>query len=122
MASQDPCNDVRRQKREKQYTAYLSITGADLAGEISHGKARLGGEPSHPPMSLQNRLNQLDVNPSGLLVGDYEFALQHATVSFGDFERIESKVSEWDLVYLDRPYDPTDDLSFTKYTKQMSLR
>ena len=43
-------------------------------------------------------------------------ALQPATLKMGDFTTIRPEPG--DLVYFDPPYHPTDDQSFTKYTKE----
>lgn len=45
-------------------------------------------------------------------------ALQSARVLVGDFEQIEKLVGAKDFVYLDPPYHPTTEASFTKYTKE----
>jgi DNA adenine methylase len=42
--------------------------------------------------------------------------LQKADILFGDFTMINPK--KGDFVYFDPPYHPTDELSFTRYTKQ----
>lgn len=44
--------------------------------------------------------------------------LQNTNILFGDFLTIEPLVKAGDFVYLDPPYHPTDELSFTKYTKE----
>ncbi|MDO8555954.1 MAG: Dam family site-specific DNA-(adenine-N6)-methyltransferase, partial [Nanoarchaeota archaeon] len=41
--------------------------------------------------------------------------LQKATVNYQDFTKIKPKAG--DFVYFDPPYHPTDEVSFTKYTK-----
>lgn len=43
-------------------------------------------------------------------------ALKKAVISFGDFEQITPE--KGDFVYFDPPYHPTDELSFTEYTKE----
>lgn len=43
-------------------------------------------------------------------------ALQKADILFGDFTTV--KPSHQDFVYFDPPYHPTDELSFTAYTKE----
>jgi DNA adenine methylase len=44
--------------------------------------------------------------------------LQNADILYGDFLKIEPLVEAGDFVYLDPPYHRTDELSFTKYTKE----
>jgi site-specific DNA-adenine methylase len=36
----------------------------------------------------------------------------------GDFENVEVEIRKGDFIYLDPPYHPTSDASFTKYTKE----
>ena len=44
--------------------------------------------------------------------------LQSANIRVGDFEDVESEIKKGDFLYLDPPYHPTSDASFTKYTKE----
>ena len=44
--------------------------------------------------------------------------LQNAHVRYGDFEDVEVEIRKGDFIYLDPPYHPTSDASFTKYTKE----
>lgn len=45
-------------------------------------------------------------------------ALQKATITYHDYKDIDPKPHTGDFVYLDPPYHPTNDDSFTAYTKE----
>jgi DNA adenine methylase len=44
--------------------------------------------------------------------------LKNALIRCGDFEDVEPEIQKGDFIYLDPPYHPTSDASFTKYTKE----
>jgi len=44
--------------------------------------------------------------------------LANASIRWGDFSSIEAEVLAGDFIYLDPPYHPIGELSFTRYTKE----